>query len=530
MRVGGTAVARCLRRRPHPPALALVRLARRRRRWDFSQQASPGRRWISASAGCRCASRAPGGPGVPHAGGAGQKRVEASPAAQAASAGQGGGGEEDEEKSGLSLRETLAQLDSTTRYQFAVLAGGTCVMSMSFGTVAPILPLFASQWGDMGATGVGFVLAAPALAKLCLNNYMGRRADTHGRVPMMVAGGAVTAFGNICTAFASSIPAVCGSRLVCGVGSAANGPAAQAYLADVTSKFPTHRGAIMGTLGSIGMLSYGFGPAVGGVLAETWGPGVCFGVVGGAAALCAVLEATLPETLKKTPVAPAPAAAAAVVGISSEGAPLGPAVAADANEQDISMGELLQRIPRLRGLLCMDAAVYIGWAVWLGVVPLHAVAVWDATPGTLGMMFSVMAVAGAVGAPLGGWLSDRYGRDAVILGGASCCAVSTALLPFASSMVNFGAFLVVWDFGEGVLGAALAALAAECSPDEHRGKVFALRSNIDSGVFLVAPIGIGVLADTCSLSSALGLSTMTMAGAIVAFRVLNSRCSCYRKL
>jgi hypothetical protein len=104
-------------------------------------------------------------------------------------------------------------------------------------------------------------------------------------------------------ALASSIPGVCGSRLVVvsgrspliclcalwpcwlgfhvrdawsravieearwlgqGVGSAANGPASQAYLADITSKFPKHRGALMGTLGSIGMLSYGVGPAVGG--------------------------------------------------------------------------------------------------------------------------------------------------------------------------------------------------------------------------------------------------------------------------
>ena len=53
-------------------------------------------------------------------------------------------------------------------------------------------------------------------------------------------------------------------------------------------------------------------------------------------------------------------------------------------------------------------------------------------------MFSVMAVAGAIGAPLGGVLSDRYGRDAVILGGAGCCAVATSLLPFANSMWSFG--------------------------------------------------------------------------------------------
>jgi hypothetical protein len=38
-------------------------------------------------------------------------------------------------------------------------------------------------------------------------------------------------------------------------------------------------------------------------------------------------------------------------------------------------------------------------------------------------------------------------------------------------MVSFGAFLVIWDFGEGVLGAALSALAAECAPESQRGQV-----------------------------------------------------------
>ena len=93
----------------------------------------------------------------------------------------GGGGNRGSEKPGL--LESLQGLDATTRYQLAVLAGGTCVMSVGFGTISPILPTFASQWGDMGATGIGLVIAAPALAKLLLNHASGRRADTHGRVP-----------------------------------------------------------------------------------------------------------------------------------------------------------------------------------------------------------------------------------------------------------------------------------------------------------------------------------------------------------
>lgn len=401
-----------------------------------------------------------------------------------------------------SLRETLARLDGTTRYQLVVIAGGTCVMSLGLGTIAPILPCFASQWGDVGATGVGLVLAAPALAKLLLNNASGRRADTHGRVPMMVSGGLITAVGSMCTAVASSIPSVCGSRLLVGMGFAANGPASQAYLADVTGKFPQHRGAIMGTLGSIGVLSYGLGPAVGGLLAESWGPGACFGLVGAAAALCAAFEATLPETLTRKKAAQAR-------GADSSGG----------GENVLSVSTLLEEIPRLKGILVMDAAIFIGWAVWLGIVPLHAVAVWDATPGSLGVMFSVMSVAGAAGAPLGGMLSDKFGRDAVIMGGATCCALSTALLPFADSMLTFGTFLVFWDFGEGVAVAGLTALAAECAADKHRGQVFALRSQVDSAIFLAAPVAVGVLADTAGLGAAFYVSTTTMVGAMVAFRL-----------
>ena len=116
------------------------------------------------------------------------------------------------------------------------------------------------------------VIAAPTLSKLLLNRYAGRRADSHGRVHMMVGGAAISSLGNLLTAFATSMRGVCAARMVVGSGSSAGGAASQAYLADVTAKYPLHRGAIMGTLGSIGMLSYGMGPAAGGLLAEQFGP------------------------------------------------------------------------------------------------------------------------------------------------------------------------------------------------------------------------------------------------------------------
>jgi DHA1 family multidrug resistance protein-like MFS transporter len=421
-----------------------------------------------------------------------------------------------------SLSTLLRSLDPLTRKQLGVLAVGTGVVSLGFGMVVPVLPQFAAQWGDMGATGVGVVVAAPALAKLALNRAAGRRADTHGRVHMMVGGAATSAVGNFLTAVANSIGGVCGARLVVGSGSSMGGAASQAYLADVTSKFPKHRGAIMGTLGSIGMVTYGLGPAAGGLLAEQFGPSISFGFVGVAAAICAAAYSRLPETL---PAATVAAARNRDKGIAAEGGEggAGPEGAAEAEEKQLGFYELLASNPRLQAVVVMDTAIYIGWAVWLAVVPLQAAAVWGATPGTLGAMYSVMAIAGAIGAPLGGVLSDRVGRDSTIAAGAAMCAASTLLLPFSTTMIGFGSVLVVWDFAEGIVGAALSALAADAAGEKQRAQVFALRSQIESGVFLVAPIGVGLLADTFSLSTSLWTSSATMSVAVGSFMLLSRR-------
>ena len=194
-----------------------------------------------------------------------------------------------------SLSTVLQSLDPLTRKQLTVLALGTGVVALGFGMIVPVLPQFAAQWGDVGATGIGLVVAAPAFARLAINRAAGRRADSHGRVHMMVAGASVSTLGNCLVALAKSIGGVFGARLVVGGGRSIGGAASQAYLADVTAKFPQHRGAIMGTLGSIGMVTYALGPAAGGLLAEQFGPSIAFACMGGATAICAFAYSQLPH-------------------------------------------------------------------------------------------------------------------------------------------------------------------------------------------------------------------------------------------
>lgn len=151
------------------------------------------------------------------------------------------------------------------------------------------------------------------------------------------------------------------------------------------------------------------------------------------------------------------------------------------------------------------------------MVPLHAVAVWGATPGELGALYSMMAVAGCVGAPLGGYLGDQFGRRGVIIAGSVTCAAATSALAFATEFWGFAGCLVVWDFAEGVLGTAMAAFAADVAPATQRGETFALRGQMKAITFLVMPIAVGAIADGTSLSVALMTGSGVILGSCASF-------------
>lgn len=64
--------------------------------------------------------------------------------------------------------------------------------------------------------------------RVLLNLPLGRRSDSHGRKPLMVAGTVITAAGAVATGLAGSLPAILAGRLLTGVGSAASNAGTQA--------------------------------------------------------------------------------------------------------------------------------------------------------------------------------------------------------------------------------------------------------------------------------------------------------------
>lgn len=106
---------------------------------------------------------------------------------------------------------------------------------------------------------------------------------------------------------------------------------------------------------------------------------------------------------------------------------------------------------------------------------------------TIGWVFMLGGLVAVAGAPLGGTISDRWGKRAVSIASNVLLAVSLALVPF----LPWGVWLLV-VFGLTSLGAAfrqgpLTALMTELVPAARRGSFIALR-NISS------QLGIGAAA------------------------------------
>ena len=113
----------------------------------------------------------------------------------------------------------------------------------------------------MGATGIGLVLSAPALANFLINIPAGRLVDTVGRKPLMIAGTLFTATGTAMTG-SLQLLAVIPFRFLVGAGNACSMTASSAYMADLSDRAPEHRGKIMGANRTVVGSMWVLGPRV----------------------------------------------------------------------------------------------------------------------------------------------------------------------------------------------------------------------------------------------------------------------------
>lgn len=137
---------------------------------------------------------------------------------------------------------------------------------IGFGMIIPVLPLFAQKEPFLATPiEIGFVQSIYSWMQFVFSPLLGTLSDKYGRRPVLFVSLLGSAVGYLILGLANTLMLLFIGRIVSGI-TGGNISAAQAYIADVTSKENRAKG--MGLFGAAFGLGFIAGPALGGILSK----------------------------------------------------------------------------------------------------------------------------------------------------------------------------------------------------------------------------------------------------------------------
>ncbi|MSQ41596.1 MAG: MFS transporter [Dehalococcoidia bacterium] len=411
------------------------------------------------------------------------------------------------------LRDLGRRVELLRRHERLLMISAATVLVMAGqGVIAPVLPLFARQFG-VGASTIGLTLSSFALARLILNVPLGVLADRRGRRLLLAGGPLVTSAGMVGSGLALNIWQLLAWRFVAGAGSAMYMTGAMIYLADISTR--ENRARFLGTNQGALLLGVSIGPAIGGALAEGWGLRAPFFAVGAAALIAAAYAyLRLPETRG---LARAESALRAAEAMPQPAAPAGGAAPPPLPAPRAALLRMVRSLDFVAAALFTMATFFTRSASQQTMVPLIGYARLAISPGKLGAIFSGMALLNLVLITPAAIAGDRFGRKAVIIPSGIVTAVGLALYAGAGTMELFLLASLVFALGSSIAGPAPAAYVADIAPDEARGLAMGVyRTTGDFGLMVGPPL-LGLIADASSFGWALAANALLMGAAALLF-------------
>jgi MFS family permease len=357
---------------------------------------------------------------------------------------------------------------------FRVLIYGLVLASAAAQyAIVPIMPVYAHRLGLSGVQE-GMVLGATGLAMLAVCVPAGALSDRLGARRLTLCAGLLMAIALFAQSMAGSFPALVGSRLAFGIGYGVVWTAGLSWIAGTA----TGGSALGGSVACAGVGGVA-GPAASGALVQYFGLAVPALVT---AAVFAAL--TIGLGLLRMPAgpdaAPAPVAASLRAAMSD------------------------------RNVLCTSAAILAvglttGVTALLVPAQLHAA---GASPGQIGLAFSVAGVLFAVGSSVTASVGRRALRLAMLCGGM--LALAAALLPGAltSAPLAIVAMLCGATTARAVLWTVSYPLAAEGA--QHSGAGLGVAVGLLNGIWaataVLGPLGAGLGVERLGPQAVFGLT------------------------
>ena len=371
----------------------------------------------------------------------------------------------------------------------------TVMVMAGQGVISPVLPIYADSFGVSTAM-IGATVTAFGLARLITNVPAGIFADRRGRRTLLIGGPLITAIGMAGSGLSGGIWMLLAFRFVAGLGSGLYMTGAQIYLLDIAE--PDQRGRFIATNQGALLVGVGFGPALGGLLADAYSLSTPFYVVAVGALLTGLYGyVRLPETLDAE--ARASAAERAL------------------DQPKISRFVLLKSSDFLAVGFVSIGVFSIRAGVRQTLVPLQLNQVFGVEVAELGVLFTALGVIGMVLIWPAGWAADRFGPKMLIVPTALMISVGIGVVSVADSLTVFIIGLTISAIGSSVTGPAPAAYVANLVEEDQRGAAMGMyRTFGDIGV-VGSPVLSGWLADGVGIPFAIGMNALFMGAAALWF-------------
>ena len=305
----------------------------------------------------------------------------------------------------------------------------------------PLLPLIRDSFGLSYAQS-GFAVSAFALSAGLANAPWGLFADRVGSRAVIVGGLVLMAGVSVALSLSGSYEVLLLMLVAMGIVSGSYHAPAAALIAKAYS--PSVRGAVMGMHITGGHLSFFAAPLVAGILATasgTWRtPYLWFAV---APLVCGALLWLVAPKLHERP---------------------------EPGDRFAVFREIANVFRDVGPLVSLAMVFQLGFSAVLAFLALYLVDARGISPAIAAAMFGVVQLVGVVGAPLGGALSDRVGRKAVILTALGVMGPAVWALTVVPNEL-LAVPLIVVGIGFSMRSVVTETLVLDSAPPARRGTV-----------------------------------------------------------
>lgn len=363
----------------------------------------------------------------------------------------------------------------------------------------PVLALFAEHLGA-GPERIGLIVSVSTLTGVLLKLPSGALSDIYGRRFLLRIG--VVAFGlpPFLYLFITDLNSLTVLRFVHGLATAIFAPSA---LATVAELYRERRGAALGTYTACTQSGALLGPFIGGYLAHVAGFDFAFITAG----VCGCIAIVLFYSLHLDVATPR---------VPQKG--MRPLLA--------EMWKGFTIVAQNRKVLitsATDGAKMIANGALMAFLPLYGLTV-GLNPGEVGLLFSVQAGTSFFSKPIMGRVSDRVGRQPLIITGLLICAATFVCMPHVSIFAVLLLLSAGFGFGEAVVSSSSSAFVADSSEFKTLGAGMGMQGTIGDIGHASGPLLAGVLIANMSYAGAFTIiASLQIAAAGVFWLTMRNR-------